>query len=219
MNLYLFSGLGADRRAFQFLKFPKGLDVIHIDWIEPLINESIQSYAKRISSIIDTTKSYSIIGLSFGGMMAIEVAQFLNPQKVILISSVESRNEMPFYFKLIGFLNLNMLIPRNLKTKSNFLINWFFGVENIEEKKMLSDIIEASNPRFTYWAINEILNWEMEESTSKVIRIHGDNDKIFPIKNFKPQYLISEGGHLMVANKADEISEVLETILDTNTVS
>lgn len=213
MNLYLFSGLGADKRAFQFLEFPKGLNIIHIDWIEPLKNESIQSYAKRISSIIDTTKPYSIIGLSFGGMMAVEVAQFLNPQKVILISSIENKNEMPFYFKLTGLLKLNKLIPRNLKTKSNFLINWFFGVKNIQEKKMLSDIIEASNPRFTYWAINEILNWKMEVITSNVIQIHGDMDKIFPFKKIKPQYLIANGGHLMVANKADEISKVLEEVL------
>jgi len=213
MNLYLFSGLGADKRAFQFLKFPKGLNIIHVDWIEPLEDESIQFYAKRISSIIDTTKPYSIIGLSFGGMMAIEVAQFLNPQKLILISSVENKKEMPFYFKLTGLLKLNKLMPRNLKIKSNFLINWFFGVKNTQEMKMLSDIIEASNPRFTYWAINKILNWKMEVTTSKVIRIHGENDKIFPIKNFKPQYLISNGGHLMVANKADEISEILEEVL------
>lgn len=219
MNLYLFSGLGADKRAFRFLKYPKGLNIIHIDWIEPLKNESIQSYAKRISSIIDTTKPYSIIGLSFGGMMAIEVAQFLNPQKLILISSVENKKEMPFYFKLTGFLKLNKLMPRNLKIKSNFLINWFFGVKNTQEKKMLSDIIEASNPRFTYWAINEILNWKKEITTLKVIRIHGDMDKIFPIKNFKPQYLIANGGHLMVANKADEISGVLETILETTRAS
>lgn len=209
MNIYIFSGLGADKRAFKYLRFPKDVNVVHVDWILPLENETIQSYSKRISADIDTSKPFILIGLSFGGMMAIELSKFLKPVKIILISSVAKHIEMPFYFKIIGKLGLNKLIPKGMKTKSNFIFNWLFSIQNEKEKQMLDEILEASQPDFTHWALNEILNWKMEGLTENVIRIHGDKDRIFPVVNFNPDYLILDGGHLMVVNKAAEISDII----------
>jgi hypothetical protein len=68
-NLYLFSGLGADRRIFQKLDL-SGYIVHYIEWIPPLGDESIEHYASRISNQIKEPNPV-LIGLSFGGMMAV----------------------------------------------------------------------------------------------------------------------------------------------------
>lgn len=68
-NLYIFSGLGADKRVFNYLDFSK-YNTTFIDWINPFENESIEDYAKRLTSQITSEKPI-LIGLSFGGIMAV----------------------------------------------------------------------------------------------------------------------------------------------------
>lgn len=47
-KIYIFSGLGVDQRVFDNIDFGN-LDVEFIDWIEPLKNESLDSYVNRIA--------------------------------------------------------------------------------------------------------------------------------------------------------------------------
>ncbi|WMJ74339.1 hypothetical protein RCC89_14360 [Cytophagaceae bacterium ABcell3] len=45
-KLYLFSGLGADKRAFQQLDL-SAYDTTFIEWVPPEKNETIEAYAKK----------------------------------------------------------------------------------------------------------------------------------------------------------------------------
>src|SRR4051794_35905388 len=92
-NIYCISGLGADERAFERLKIA-GCSLHFVDRIPPLPNETLFSYAGRMSERI-TEISPVVIGLSFGGMIAIEMAKQIPIEKLILISSVKTRNEIP----------------------------------------------------------------------------------------------------------------------------
>ena len=77
---YLFSGLGADHRAFQYLDVP-GYAMIHVKWIEQEKNETLERYVKRLAKQI-TMPNPVFIGLSFGGMVAIEVAKIVATEKL-----------------------------------------------------------------------------------------------------------------------------------------
>jgi hypothetical protein len=46
-EIYLLSGLGADKRVFEFLDL-SDFKVNHVDWVEPMDKESIESYAQRL---------------------------------------------------------------------------------------------------------------------------------------------------------------------------
>lgn len=83
-DIYLFSGLGADQRVFQSINIPL-YNLIYIQWIEPNINESMESYAERLLTQIKSLNTI-FLGVSFGGIMAIEVAKLIEVEKVILIS-------------------------------------------------------------------------------------------------------------------------------------
>jgi len=72
-HIYILSGLGVDRRVFNKMNF-KGLNLTYLDWIAPLPTESISCYALRLSAKI-TTERPILIGLSFGGMIAMEIAK------------------------------------------------------------------------------------------------------------------------------------------------
>jgi pimeloyl-ACP methyl ester carboxylesterase len=94
-ELYIFSGLGADERVFQQLDF-SGFSTTFIKWIVPQDTETIENYATRLLDQITTTKP-TLIGLSFGGLIAVEVAKQIDTEKVILIASAKTKNEIPFY--------------------------------------------------------------------------------------------------------------------------
>ena len=80
-NVYIFSGLGADKRVFQKLDFSY-CNATFIEWTAPLRHESFEHYASRILSQIKHENPI-LIGLSFGGMMAVEVAKLIKTEKEI----------------------------------------------------------------------------------------------------------------------------------------
>lgn len=72
IKLYGISGLGADKRVFQYLSLD--CEFIYIDWVVPLKNEPIKSYAMRLAEVINTDEAYGILGISFGGLVATEIS-------------------------------------------------------------------------------------------------------------------------------------------------
>ena len=94
---------------FQNYSFD-GFNVIHIDWILPFQNETFQSYAFRISENMNDENAI-LIGLSFGGMLAVEISKIKRFKKIFLLSSAKTKSEIPFYYKVLGKLNLLEIIP------------------------------------------------------------------------------------------------------------
>lgn len=187
------------------------MDVEFIDWIEPLQNESLENYAKRISLSLNQANPI-LIGLSFGGMVAVEISKILQTKNIILIASAKTRNELPKIYQLAGRLKLNKLIPNSLFKKQNFITNWFFGLETIAEKQLLKRILKDTNLNFLSWAINEILNWNNEVKPKNCVHMHGNKDRIIPIQNVKVDFVIENGGHFMTVNKAEEIERIIKQI-------
>ena len=211
-KIYIFSGLGVDQRVFDNIDFGN-LDVEFIDWIEPLKNESLDNYAFRIAQNL-TVANPTLIGLSFGGMVAVEISKILQTKKIVLIASAKTKSELPEIYQLAGKLKINKLIPNQLLKKQNFITNWFFGLEIKSEKQLLKRILKDTNPNFLNWAINEILNWKNEVQPNNCFHIHGNKDRIIPVKNVKADFVIENGGHFMTVNKAEEIERIIKQICE-----
>ena len=206
-NIYIFSGLGADERVFQRLDF-SDFSVTFVEWITPKHKESIESYTSRLIEQIKTPKP-TLIGLSFGGMIATEVAKQIETKKVILIASAKTRKEIPFYFRLAGNLGLQKLMPTKLLKNSNRLTNWLFGASSTFDKQQLKQILIDTDPTYLKWAIDKVAKWKNETEVHNTFHIHGTIDRVLPIRFVDCNKKIENGGHLMILNKADEINEIL----------
>jgi pimeloyl-ACP methyl ester carboxylesterase len=213
LNVYLFSGLGADGRVFKKLQLPANYNPIVIDYIQPLTKEPLQAYAKRIIAQIDTRKPFSIVGVSFGGILASEILEFINPQKTILVSSIGCNKELPLLYRFAGKLRLNRIIPSKKVKKTNALTYYIFGVKNTADKNLLKEILTSTNTAFSKWAVNAILNWQRKIPQQNLIRIHGTKDRLLPIKNFVPNYTIPKGGHLVILQESALLSQLISEIL------
>jgi pimeloyl-ACP methyl ester carboxylesterase len=205
--VYLFSGLGADYRAFDRLRLP-GYSMVFIEWIMPEEGASIAQYAARIKSQI-TTDNPILIGLSFGGMVAVEVAKLLPVEKVVLISSAKTRFDLPVRSSFFWKWRMYKAIPGYLLRKPNFFVYDLFGVSDTSDKQLLAAILKDTDTRFFRWAMDAILDWQNEAIPDHLLHIHGTLDKIIPYASLKADYGIEGGGHFMVVNQADTISRII----------
>lgn len=204
MKIYTISGLGADKRVFDYLKL--NLDIVHLDWIKNIANESIKEYAFRLSRKINTQEEFILIGVSFGGLVAVEISKILNPKLTILISSAQTRYELPYIYRLLGKTKIVNLVPVFLLKTANSFVTYMFGTK---EKKLLKSIIKESDAALSKWAVIQLLNWENITKIKNCRKISGEKDKIIP--SCKNDIIIKGGGHLMIVDKAEEISEIINT--------
>ena len=210
--IYCISGLGADKRVFRNLKL-SGYQPIHLDWLPPEKGENITDYAQRLAGEIEQENPI-VIGLSFGGIVAVEIAKQIAVEKIILISSVKTVAENPWYFKMFRWLPIHLLIPfKSLLWAVYWLINWFFGLETKEEKRLLKAILIDTDAKFLKWAINRVVYWKNEIIPDNLFHLHGTSDRIFPIGFVDADLTIDEGGHFMIMNRADKISQTIESII------
>ncbi|MDW7693712.1 alpha/beta hydrolase [Flammeovirgaceae bacterium SG7u.111] len=204
MKIYVISGLGADKRIFQFLTLKYQL--VPLDWIEPKKNEPLESYAARLSQSIDTSKDFILLGVSFGGLVATEIGKFLSPKQTILISSAETAAELRSIYRLFGKLNLIRFIPKPFLNMPAWLANLLFGAKN---KQLLAEIIQDTDLGFLKWALAELMQWKNQTRLPNCLKIEGGNDLLLPPTKSTNAILIPQGGHFMIVDKAEEISGVI----------
>jgi pimeloyl-ACP methyl ester carboxylesterase len=212
-DIYCISGLGADERVFQKLKF-KGYQPIHIRWLEPKTEESIKDYTERLTHQIKAEKPI-LIGLSFGGIIAVEMSKQIAIEKIILISSTKNCQEIPFYFKMFRWLPIYLLLPAKFMLwMAKFIASWFFSLKTIDERKLLKAILFDTNARFVKWAIHQIVTWNNELIPENTYHIHGESDRVFPYQFVHEDFNIKHGGHLMIMSQAEYISNLIQKIID-----
>ncbi|HEY9007833.1 alpha/beta fold hydrolase [Ohtaekwangia sp.] len=213
-DLYLLSGLGADRRVFDFLDL-SGYRTTCIEWVEPAQSETIETYAQRLLDQI-TVGNPILVGVSFGGMIAIEIGKLIKTEQIVLISSAKTRADIPAYYRFMGLIRFNRLMPRGQFKKLTGIAAWFFSVSSAQERSLLNKIICQTDEAFLEWAIEQIVRWKNKTVPANVILIHGTSDRLLPFS--QADYTISQGGHFMVVNRSQEISMILRKVLCSDNV-
>ncbi len=211
-SIYILSGLGTDERVFKNLVF-EGHSINFIKWVEPGNNEPMSAYAlKLIEQVVDEMPI--LIGLSFGGMMAVEIAKHIKTKKVILISSAKTYREIPFYFRFFGSFGVHKILPFRFLMEIDFFTNWLFGVYSKPDKLLLRLILDDIDHKFLLWSIDEILKWKNVQIPQNLVHIHGSHDKILPIRFVKYHLRISRGCHLMILNQPEDLNAILKDLLE-----
>lgn len=210
-HVYCISGFGADHRVFKNLDF--GNHEIHfLPWFTPEAKDTLTSYASKMADRIKHENPV-LVGLSMGGMVSVEIGKLINVNKTILISTIKTKNEKPFYFKLAATLKLNKLLPATPYPWLEKFENYNLGINSEIDRELVKEYRKNLDPVFSKWALEEILNWQNDKSPENYLHIHGSNDHIFPIKYVTPTHTISGGGHMMIMNKAREINCIIKQFL------
>lgn len=212
ITIYFISGLAADHTVFKYIELPPGYTPVYVHWITPLKNESLEHYALRLAQKIDATKPFALVGLSFGGMLAVEIAKHLKPVYTILISSIPSHRHLPPYYRVGGWLRLQKVLPISF-IKYGAVLKRFFTTESLEDKRMLKAMIRTSDVHLIRWALQAVLSWKNTSVPENYIHIHGTRDGILPHRFTKPTHPVHGGGHLLILTRAREVNQVLFEVL------
>lgn len=211
-TVYCIPGLGVNKQLFKNLQLP-GFNISFIDWITPVKNETLPAYAMRLAQQIDTSKPFVLLGVSFGGMCAIEITKQLYPLKTILISSSKTKKETPSRLRILSFLPLHYLISDSLYLKGAWILRRLWGVHAGIEQEFKASLTPPPENFFAR-AVNMIVHWENETIVANVIHIHGTADRVLPYKkSVVYDYTIEKGSHLMVLDRGEEISRIITSSL------
>ena len=211
--VYFISGLGADGRVYEYIKLPEGYEIRHILWNEPEHNETLTNYTKRISQQIDINSPFILVGMSFGGMIAIELNKIIRPRKTIIFSTATSPACYSDLFKIIRLFQLHKFVPAFLFKIPSPPAFWIFGLQNKRERLLLRSFMRNVSSTYLNWSIDKVINWSNRFKPEHLFHIHGTKDRIFPFKKSGADIKIRKGGHFMIHNKADEINLILANIL------
>lgn len=210
-KVYFISGLGADKRIFSLLDL-SFCEPVFIDWIKPLPGESLESYALRLRTCINDP-SPVIVGISFGGMLAVEMAKANPSAKVVIFSSSKTANEFPSYLRAGSYFPFYIWTSPSLAKNFMLRSGWILGGKTKKAKDLLRQIILDSDTDFVKWAIGAILRWKNNIIPGNLVHIHGTADKLLPHRYVKADYSIKDGTHILPLDHPIEISELLKKLI------
>lgn len=204
MKIFAISGLGADERVFKYLNL--NYEIIVINWITPFKKEKIGDYAKRLIKNTDISKNDCVLGVNFGGLVAVEISKFVKPKCTILISSVEIITDLRLIYRFFGKTEIMKLIPKRILNPPIIIANYIFGAKN---KELLQQILNDTDLNFAKWTINELICWKNTQKIENCLKINENKDKLIPNKRNKTSFIIKNGEHFMIVDKSDKISRII----------
>lgn len=209
-KVYFVSGMCNSCSVFDGLKLPDGYEKVYIEWLIPQEDETLDSYVHRMAKNIDVSEPFVLVGYSFGGVIIQEMNAFLTPKKNIIISSMKSEKEIPQLFKFAKQVNFTQHIPKSIFGATDFMTTVFSRYIYDLPKDRIRRLMAITDPVYVRWSVDKITSWVPRVKCENLYHIHGTEDQIFPFRQIENVYGVVGGDHLMVMDKAEEISGLLD---------
>ncbi|SHI58353.1 alpha/beta hydrolase [Aquimarina spongiae] len=215
-HVYFVPGMAADVSIFEHIRLPEAhFKTYTIPWKIPNKEESIAEYAQRMCEEIRHENAV-LLGVSFGGVIVQEMSKYLQLKKLIIVSSVKSKDELPKRMKIARKTGLYKLLPTAVVSKIDNWEKLAFGDFAKKRATMYQRYLSVNDKGYLDWAIKNMVCWEQEEAPENLIHIHGDKDIVFPIANIKNCITVDQGTHVMIVNRARWFNKHLPEIIRDN---
>ncbi|CDF78574.1 alpha/beta hydrolase family protein [Formosa agariphila KMM 3901] len=217
IHVYFMPGMAANPSIFEYIKLPEDKFKIHLlEWIIPEPKESLSHYAKRVCEGVKAENPV-LVGVSFGGILVQEMSKIIKTRKVVVISSVLTKYELPKRMKLARATKMYKFLPTHLVQDFEAYAKYTFGDTATKRVNLYKKYLSVRDKNYLDWAIEQVVCWEQEEPLPNTIHIHGEKDAVFPYQYINNCIPIKGGTHIMIINKYKWFNENLpKLILDTN---
>ena len=218
IHVYFMPGMAANPSIFEHIKLPKEKFEIHwLKWKIPNENETIENYAKRMCEDIQYDNPV-LLGVSFGGILVQEMAKHITLKRLIIVSSVKNKYELPNRMKLAKVFNAYKLAPTTLMSNVNLLAKFAFGKTVTKRIELYKKYLSVSDKKYLDWAIEQVVQWKQEKPMDGIIHIHGEKDAIFPVRHLKNYIPLKAGTHIMIINRPNWFNEHLPNLILTGSL-
>lgn len=215
LPIYLLPGMTGEYPVYSRLT-PLLRNASIVNYIAPRHNESLTAYAERMA--VQFPPRCFIAGVSFGGILALEISRIVQPAGCILISSITNSNQFPPRLRVwrsLGGRNsariLNMvggaaaLVPKSFRTGST----------------MRAIKLSGAAGAWHRWATSAVLNWNPKPKPmpTPLLHIHGDADTTFPVRYTKPDVVVPNGRHALPISHPVETANAIHAFTRSGTPS
>ncbi|TCS87827.1 hypothetical protein EDD80_104178 [Anseongella ginsenosidimutans] len=199
--------MGADQRLFSRLNAGKH-ELCPVSWLKPGRQDTLATYARKLLPQISDAANSALLGVSMGGMIAIELAKLTPFKKIILISSAKTFHELPPYLRKVGNAGWYKKITARrlirLRQLAAPLMNRLGGGYRVS-----GQMIKDTDPEFLDWCMKAVLTWNNETIPANLIHIHGTADLLLPARYISGYIPVKRGSHLIIYQQANKINELL----------
>ncbi|WGD34962.1 alpha/beta hydrolase [Olleya sp. YS] len=211
--IYLMPGMAANPTIFEHIKLPEDkYKVYWLEWKLPKKNETLSSYARRMCQDIKHDNPV-LLGVSFGGILVQEMSKHIPLRKLIIVSSVKTKHELPKRMQLLKMTKAYKFLPTRLLSNIDLLAKYAYGKTITKRIELYKKYLSVSDRTYLDWAIEQVVCWEQDQPLENVIHIHGDNDMVFPFSKVKNCVTIKGGTHIMIINKYKWFNENLPKLI------
>ncbi|HSW45089.1 MAG TPA: alpha/beta hydrolase [Phycisphaerae bacterium] len=213
----LIPGMGADERLFGPQRaYGFTFETFRLPIPEP--QDDLPAYAARIKAMLDLTGPCVVGGVSFGGMVACELATICQARCAILIASCRDNSAIPQYYWWVDRMARifpDFLIRHRCGASSRIMAKLEFLTD--EQRELIRAMAGDIPVPFLRGAGRLILNWAgRRELPRPTYHIHGEIDRIIPLKGVQPDEVVARGGHLINLTHAEQVNRFIERCLFSN---
>ncbi|RSK39328.1 alpha/beta hydrolase [Mangrovimonas spongiae] len=213
IHVYFMPGMAANPKIFENIELPSDKFESHwLEWEIPLKNESLTNYAKRLSKKV-THDNVVLLGVSFGGILVQEMQKYVQARKVIIVSTVKTKYELPKRLKFAKYIKVYKLIPARAFKDLDFLARFALGKRATKRVELYKKYLSVNDAHYMRWSIQQIVCWDVVKPLEGVVHIHGDKDLVFPYYHIKNCITVKGGTHIMILNRYKWFNEHLPKLI------
>lgn len=213
IQVYFMPGMAASSAIFKNIELPKDRFEIHLlEWFIPEYGITFEAYAAAMCRQIKHKRPV-LVGVSLGGLLVQEMAKLLDVEKVIIISSIKQKSELPKRLLFAKYTKIHKLLPTGLVNNVELLVKYAFGEMVTKRLKLYEEYLSVRDKYYIDWCIDILVHWDQSSCDPNLIHIHGDNDAVFPIQYIKNCHVVEKGTHTMIIHRYKWFNERLPTII------
>jgi pimeloyl-ACP methyl ester carboxylesterase len=212
--LVLVPGLGADAALFE-PQCQEFKDSVVLEWLTPMDGESLVGYAKRLAGTVPSERPVVLCGVSFGGMLASEMAYHVHPAAVILVATCRTPSAIPWHNRVLA--RVVTFLPGRLLRPPAFvrpLVAWAFGARRGKARAIIDNCVLTASPAFVQWGLSAILSWQPSPSpAAPIVHVQGARDRLIPAARVDATEVVPGAGHLLNVTHPGALNERIAIVL------
>jgi pimeloyl-ACP methyl ester carboxylesterase len=207
-------GMACDERVFEPQR-AGGLSFEVVRLPLPGAREPLGDYARRIRGQLELDGPCIVGGVSFGGMIAWELAHLAPVERVVLVASCLQPRAIPLRYHVaerVSRLFPDSFFQRRLDAKNQAARTVVTSHERVteEQRRVLFEMARDCGVAMIRRVARMIVTWKPTAGRPcPVHAIHGDRDSVIPLRGVRAEEVIRGGGHLINLTHPREVNAFL----------
>jgi pimeloyl-ACP methyl ester carboxylesterase len=208
-RIVLFSGMGGDKRMFGPIRAP-GFELITPDHLEPERGEDLAAFAERTADRHGLGAEDIVGGVSFGGMLAAQIASQRKLAGAILLASCHQPRRLPAGYRAVELFS--RCIPDGLLGLRSWppLVRGRFAPIDDASARLMIEMARGYSPGMLRRFGRMIVGWPgVEKIPCPLLSVHGANDRVIPASCIDADLVLPAAGHAFTLTHSGPINAAM----------